>query len=110
MAPGQTHVHRIKFSPNKLLHGEVHKNSNANHKGLTCYQMMVISGCPCDNATTVSTSDAKIDYISKKVYRFKSIVDDSSKMTVTNNITALTAATENIMNVDTGSATTFGSV
>ena len=111
MAPGQTHVHRIKFSPNKLLHGEVHKYSNANHKGLTCYQMMVISGCPCDNnSTTVSTADAKIDYVSKKVYRFKNIVDDSIKLTATNNITAITAATENIMNVDTGAATTFGSV
>ena len=80
-------------------------------KGLTCYQMMVISGSPCDNnSTTVSTADAKIDYVSKKVYRFKNIVDDSIKLTAANNITAITAATENVMNVDTGAATTFGSV
>ena len=96
MAPGQTHCHQIKFSPNKLLQGETYKNNNANRKGLTCYQIMVIQGCPVDNnAAIVSTSHCKVDYVSRKVYRFKTILYDCSK---------------NTMNVDTGAGITESNV
>ena len=37
MAPGQTHVHRIKLQPNRVLAGEEQINSNGNIKGFTIY-------------------------------------------------------------------------
>ena len=111
MAPGQTHVHRVKFSPNKVLLGERYNYANANIKGLTIYTMLVISGCPVDNqSTTISTSDAKIDFVTRKSYRFKCVLDFSQKLTAVNNLTTLTVANENTMNVETGGAVTFSKV
>ena len=34
MSPGQTHVHRFKYSPNRVLAGEEYTNSSGNIKGL----------------------------------------------------------------------------
>ena len=107
MAPGQTHVHRIKFTPNRILNGEEQNNNNGNIKGLTVYTMMVISGVPCDNnsTTTVSTSDGKIDFVSRKSYRFKTILDDCVRLTAANNLSVIPAAQEYVMNVESGAAT-----
>ena len=44
MAEGQTHVHRIKFTPNKVLNHELDITSTANIKGLTVYQMIISHG------------------------------------------------------------------
>ena len=111
MAPGQTHVHRLKFKPNKVLAGEEFNNSSANIKGFTTYTMMVISGVPCDNnAGTVSTNDARIDWVTRKSYRFKTIATASNVLNVANNLTQLTAGTENTMNVESGVAVTYSKV
>ena len=106
MAPGQTHVHRFKFT------GEEQSNSCGNIKGLTMYTMMVISGVSCDNnaTTDVSISDIKIDYVTRKSYRFKTILDDCLRLTSINNLPVISAAQEAVMNVDTGAATTFSKV
>ena len=40
MAEGQTYVHRIKFSPNKVLSKELDITSTANIRGLTVYQLI----------------------------------------------------------------------
>ena len=56
---------------------------------------------------TVSTSDAKIDFVARKSYRFKSILDFSQKLAAVNNLTTLTAANENTMNVENGVAVTY---
>ena len=102
MAPGQTHVHRIKFTPNRILNGEEQNNNNGNIKGLTVYTMLVISGVPCDNNTTtdVSTSDGKIDFVTRKSYCFKTILDDCVRLTAVNNLSVIPAAQESVMNVD----------
>ena len=112
MAPGQTHIHRIKFTPNRVLSGEEQNNNNGNIKGLTVYTMMVISGVPCDNNSTtdVSTSDGKIDFVTRKSYRFKTILDDCVKLTAANNLPIISAAQESVMNVDSGAAVTFSKV
>ena len=111
MAPGQTHVHRLKFKPNKVLAGEEYTNSSVNIKGFTIYTMIVISGVPCDNnAGTVSANDGRIDWVTRKSYRFKTIATASNVENVTNNLTALTAENENTMSVDTGAAVTFRKV
>ena len=107
LAPGQTHVHRIKFTPNRVLNGEEEVNSNGNIKGFTIYTMMVIYSTPCDNnASTVLTCDSKISWVTRKSYRFKSILASSNKLDVANNLAVLTRATENQMNVDAGTAIT----
>ena len=73
--------------------------------------MMVISGVPCDNNTgTVSTNDARIDYVARKSYRFKTIVTASNVLNVANNLTQLTPGTENTMNVESGVAVTYSKV
>ena len=51
MAPGQTHVHRFKFTLNRVISGEEQQNSCGNIKGLTIYTMMVICGVPCARDT-----------------------------------------------------------
>ena len=85
IAPGQTHVHRIKFTPNKVLAGEEYANSSGNIKDFTIYTMMVISGTPVDNtAGTVSTSDARIDYFLRKSYRFLSMLAFSNVLIAAN--------------------------
>ena len=107
LAPGQTHVHRIKFTPNRVLNGEEEVNSNGNIRGFTIYTMMVIYGTPCDNnASTVSTCDSKISWVTRKLYRFKSVLASSNKLDVANNLAVLTRATENQMNVDSATAIT----
>ena len=107
MAPGQTHVQQIKFKPNIVLAGEEELNSNGNIKGFTVYTMMVIYGTPCDNnISTVSTCDSKISWVTRKSYRFKSILASSNKLDVANNLAVLTRATENQMNVDSATAIT----
>ena len=111
MAPGQTHVHRFKFSPNKILAGEEYNNSSANIKGFTIYTMMVISGVPCDNnAGTVSTSSGRIDYVTRKSYRFKTIATASNVLNIANNLTTLASTAQNTMNVDTDATQTYGAV
>ena len=104
MAPGQTHVHRIKFTPNRVLLGEEYNNTTANFKGFTIYTMMVVSGTPVDNnASTgyvVSTADAKVDYVTRKSYTYKNNLDFLNKLTATNNLTTLTQANEHTMSVD----------
>ena len=73
--------------------------------------MMVISGVPVDNnATTCSTSNAKIDFVTRKLYRFKAIAPTSTNLNSVNNLAVLTAATENTMNVDTGTSITYSAV
>ena len=70
--------------------------------------MMVISGVPCDNnAGTVTTNDARIDWVTRKSYRFKTVATASNILNSANNLTTLTVGSENTMNVDTGAAVTF---
>ena len=111
LASGQTHVHKIKFSPNKVLSGEAINSNTGNIKGLACYIIMVIQGIPVNNgAQFVSTSDCRVDFITRKVHRFKTLLDNCAKMTATNNLAVLTQATENTMNVDTATAITNASI
>ena len=87
MTASQNQCHRIKFSPINLLSGKVYKNNSGNMKGLTCYTMMVIRGCPVDtNIITAATSDCKIDFDTMKVYRLKTILDDCSKLNAVHNL------------------------
>ena len=81
MAPGQTHAHRIKFRPSRVLNGEEEVNSNGNIKGFTVYTMMVKYGIPCgNNSTVVTTCDGKIDWVTRKSYRYKSILTYSNAL------------------------------
>ena len=111
MSPGQSNVYRFKYSPNRVLAGEEYTNSSGNIKGFTIYTMMVIFGVPVDNnAMTCSTSNAKIDFVTRKSYRFKAIAPASTNLNSANNLAVMFAATENTMNVDTGAAVTYSAV
>ena len=72
MAEGQTHVHRIKFTPNKVVNKELDIISSANLKGLTLYQLIICHGTPSDpNSNAVTTCNGKIEYVVKKQYSYK---------------------------------------
>ena len=72
MAEGQTHVHRIKFSPNKVLNKELDITSSANIRGFTLYQMIISHGTPSDpSSTAVMTCPGKLDWVVKKQYGYK---------------------------------------
>ena len=72
MSEGQTHVHRIKFTPNKVLSKELDIISSANLKGLTLYQLVICHGTPSDpSSNAVTTCNGKIDYVVKKQYSYK---------------------------------------
>ena len=73
--------------------------------------MMVISGVPCDNTTgTVSTNDARTDWVTRKFYRFKTIATASNVLKTANNLTTYAVGAENTMNVDTGVPITFDKI
>ena len=73
--------------------------------------MLVISGFPVNNATApVLKNECKIDYVSRKVYCFKTMLDDYNKMISKNNITALAQAYQNFMNVNSGIAASESTV
>ena len=73
--------------------------------------MMVISGVPRDdNAGKVSTTNGRIDYVTRKSYRFKTVATASNVLNSTNNLITLTAANQNTMNVDTDATQTYGAV
>ena len=71
--------------------------------------MMVISGVPCDNnaTTDVSTSDRKIDYVTRKSYHFKTILDDCLRLTSVKKLPVISAAQEAVMRVDADAAITY---
>ena len=67
MSEGQTHVHIIKFTPNKVLNKELDIISTANIKGLTLYQMIICHGTPSDPSSNAVTScDGKLDWVVEK--------------------------------------------
>ena len=51
-----------------------------------------------------------VDWIRRNSYRFKTIATASNVLNVANNLTTLTVANENTMNVDTSTAVTFSKV
>ena len=66
MSDEQTHVHRIKFTPNKVLSKELEITRTANIKGLTLYQMIISHGTPSDpSSTAVTTCPGKLDWVVK---------------------------------------------
>ena len=87
MSEGQTHVHRIKFSPNKVINIELDIISTANIKGLTLYQMIICHGTPSDpNSNAVTTCPGTLDYVVKKQYGYKWLYDYIVGMNCTNNL------------------------
>ena len=72
MTEGQTHVHRIKFNPNRVMNKELDIISNAQIKGLTLYQMIISHGTPSDpNSNAVTTCPGKLDYVVKTQFGYK---------------------------------------
>ena len=65
-------------------------------------------GTPCDNnLTSVPTTDAKVDWVMRKSYRFKNTLSFSNVLSCDNNLPVLTQATENQINVESGAAVKF---
>ena len=63
---------QLNIAYNKFMSREIEMLDNANIKGLTIYQMIVCYGCPSDaNNNAVTTTNCKIDYVTKKQNTYK---------------------------------------
>lgn len=105
MSQGQSHVHRIKFSPNKVLNAEMTQYTTGSFKGLTCFQMIVAYGMPYNDVTTktqVSTGSVALDVVVRKQYRYTFIDDVTTNYYVVNSLPGAFTVNENIMDIGTG--------
>lgn len=103
LATGQTHVHRIHYSPNKVLNGTAVINGPAgvnNLKGITCFTMMQVVGVPAISANTSTLSSTSIPKISvcwKKTYRYGFLSNNVTRLDLTTNLEEINP---NIMEID----------
>lgn len=110
LAPGQMHVHRVKYSPNKILTNELLSQGNVVYfKGLSLNHMMVQYGQPVlDNSGGVTTEATKILCVSKWSYEFTFLPNNMTTTVITNTL-GLTAGA-NLEDIATGASAAFAAV
>lgn len=108
LAPGQTHYHRITFSPNKILTNEALQQGNQRFfQGLSLAHMHVSYGAPTLDGpgTGVTTQQVKVLMSSKKTYTYTYLPNNMTSVTQSNNFS--TTANANIENMVTGNSGGF---
>lgn len=111
LAPGQTHYHRVNFSPNKVISNELLQQGNLNLiKGLSLGQICVQYGAPCLSAvgTGVTTEATKILTTVKAEYSWSFLPNNMTTSTMSNTLPL--TSTGAIENMVTGAAGTFAAV
>lgn len=108
LGQGQSHTHRIKYTPNRLVDGELINYNTNGLKQLTCFTMAVAYGMPYNDSTTksqVSTGATAIDFVVRKQYQYTWQQDLDTTFSVSNNLVTSFTVGEDIMNEATGTAT-----
>lgn len=108
LAPGQTHYHRVTFTPNRVFTNEVLQQGNTvMFKGCTLGQMFVAYGAPCTSATGggVTTEATKILNTTKIEYTWSYMPNNMTVSKVSNTLPL--TSTGNIMDMVTGAQETF---
>lgn len=105
LATGQSHQHRVSWSPNRVVNREEANYSTGNIGGLTYYTMVVIKGGPVDAlsaSSTVSTAYAKISYTTEVEYRYTFISDSKTNYFASNTLPTTLTGGANVMNSASG--------
>lgn len=107
LGQGQCHTHRVKFSVNTIIDGELIQYNTNGFKGVSCWTMAITQGMPYNDSTTktqVSTGSIAIDVINKRQYAYTWMQDIDTNYSYSNNIAGSFTVSENIMNEATGTA------
>ena len=107
---GKNHVHRIRYTPNKVMSKEVINNSTgAFISRFSIGVLVVIHGLPTNDATTkttVSTGACAVDMVYKKQYRYTWVSDTNVSMSGANNLTTSFPGGQDNVNIGTGEVST----
>lgn len=109
LSQGQSHTHRVHYSPNRAIDGEYIQYNSGSFKGLTCFTMIVLHGYPENDSTTktqVSTGQCDVDVIIRKQYKYTWLNDQDTTFSMTNNLPANFTVGESIVNIGAGSVAT----
>lgn len=105
LGQGQCHIHRVKFSPNRVIDGETLQYTTGNLKGLSVFQMIVAYGTPCNDATTkttVSTGQVALDVVTRRQYKYTWINDNDTNWFKTDNLPHSFAVNQEEINIGSG--------
>jgi hypothetical protein len=102
LGAGQMHRHRISYSPNKVLDGEVVQDVTYGFKGLTCFTFAVFRGAPANDLARAnfSTSRVNLAWMSAKQYKYTFVSDVTTNWYVSNTLPVL--ANVEIVQEDSG--------
>nr|WAE42971.1 MAG: capsid protein [Cressdnaviricota sp.] len=109
LGQGQCHTHRVKFSPNIIIDGELIQYNTNGLKGVTCFTMVVQSGFPQNDVTTksqVSLGQTTLDFVYKKQYSYTWMSDNDTTYSTTNSLPTTFTVGESVMSEATGAAIT----
>lgn len=109
LSQGQTHTHRIRFQPNRVIDYEQLQYIPFNLKGLTCFTMLVAHGYPQNDITTksqVSTGAVALDVVWRLQYKFTWMNDNDTNYSTTNALPGAFTVNPNIVDIGSGSVVT----
>jgi hypothetical protein len=109
MSQGQTHFHRVNFSPNRLIDGEYINYDQQGYKGLTCHTMIVHSGMPANDSVTktqVSTGVTNIDVVNRIQYKYTWLTDNTTNYKVTNSLPGSFTVAQDLVDIGSGTIVT----
>lgn len=91
---GATHVHRIRYEPNRVISKErvVTSDSAGPIGNVTLYTFIVFHGTPVHSAaaeTTVSTGIVKLDYVFTETLKFKCMQYNYALNSIVNSLTVI---------------------
>ena len=69
---GKNHVHRVRYTPNRVMSQEVQMRCEYSMAKFTCYTLIIAHGLPSNDITSkavVSTGAVKLDIVTKIMYR-----------------------------------------
>lgn len=101
--PGSEHKHFISVKPKGLFNAELQNNWNY-YRGLTRFLLVVVEGGIVDTAgatNIVSTSDAKIDFVTTVRYSFTAMEKSKTGFTQYNGLPAIAFASQQLILEDT---------
>ena len=102
---GKNHVHRVRYTPNRVMSQEVQMQGEYSMAKFTCYTI-VAHGLPSNDITSkaaVSTlmGAVKLDIITKCQYPYTYVAGTMTPITYTNHLAALPNG-QDIVNVGSG--------
>lgn len=109
LSPGQTHIHQVKYLPNKKMNADVIRASNqllTGTAGFTYKCLVQFSGVPVpDNGAVATTQQVKLLTVSRYDYKFNYLPGNITNTIATNNLS--TTVGTNFENTESATATVY---